>query len=178
MLAQATAAREGPIARGCHGCHAGPASPLPSHRSSLCGLHTPSLEPPGCVHGPIRPRALAWRGRGAGDAAVFLEALVSGHSDLRPRKLVRRPSVHPELGQGQVVAGTQPPGPVLACLITYPGSENSGSHLDLGRGTRVCSEGNSLLTGLHVSLPACPPKAGTQNPQLSAASRGGSNNKK
>lgn len=87
------------------------------------------------AHGPIRPRALAWRGRGAGDAAVFLEALVSGHSDLRPRKLVRRPSVHPELGQGQVVAGTQPPGPVLACLITYPGSENSGSHLDLGRGS-------------------------------------------
>lgn len=43
--------------------------------------------------------------------------------------------VHLELGQGQGVAETQPPGPVLSSLVTYQGPENSVGYLDLGQDT-------------------------------------------
>lgn len=73
----------------------------------------------------------------------------------------RETGVKPPCGQG--MEGTQPPGPVLTCLVTFQGSGNSGGGPSGSGMPCLCEGGSSFPPGLPAFLSASPPRTGTQN---------------
>lgn len=161
--------------------------PRPSRRARLAPALPPkqplwpshtSLGPLGCVHGPTAQTSPPCPGlarQGLGDAAILLEALISGHSDLCLRKLVMKSLCPPGTG-ARTGCGTR----ASSCLSDrLPGVRKQWQPPRSGpgpRGSAVRAPPCSL--GFMSPYAACPPTAGTQNPQLRAASRGGGSDEK